>query len=123
MSHDLLVGCRHETQAAVKLNWFTTSLLLLVAFSSPGAFRLLLQEIRRRMRVRNMGLERLLKDIKIAFPSFYGVTHAETTFIMSTVATIWRNHFLDGGSNPFTETRDDLHAEGLPVAWFRRTLF
>ena len=28
---------------------------------------MLLQEIRRRMRVTNMGLERLLKDIKIAF--------------------------------------------------------
>ena len=65
-----------------------------------------------------MGLERLLKDIKTAFPSLHGSAHAETSFFMATAANIWRNHLRDGGSDPFQETRDDLQAEGLDTTWF-----
>ncbi len=87
---------------------------------SSGEFRLLMHEIRRKWRVTDMHLKRIVKEVKTAFPSFYGPAFAESVSLMSSLGRIWRNHLNEGGANPSKESRDDLLAAGLPVAWFPR---
>ena len=68
-----------------------------------------------------MHLERHLKEIKQSFPSFYGAPYAETVSIMSPVGRLWRHHWEDGGANPFSDDREDMAAEGLPMQRFQST--
>ncbi len=94
-------------------------------FGSPqqGVFKLLLSEIRRKWKTTNMGLERLLKDIKMAFPSFYGPAFAETTSLMACVAQMWRAHLDEFGKNPFASRPDDLIEKGTFVEQFPRMMW
>lgn len=78
-------------------------------------------ELRRNWKTTNMGIERLLKEIKQSFPSFTGLSEAETVQTMSTLYALWQAHTAAGGSSPFVERREDLESAGLPLARFRRT--
>ena len=89
---------------------------------TTGEFWKLLYEIRRHWKTTNMGLERLLKETKCAFPSFYGPAYAETTAIMAAVSQLWKNRdAASNGENPFTQSREEMEAAGLPVQAFTRS--
>ncbi len=83
--------------------------------------RVMFSELRRKWRTTNMGLERLLKDIKQSYPSFYGSAFAETVSLMAPLSTLWRDHLQAGGVDPFKESREMLEQAGLPVQKFRNT--
>ena len=118
---DLLISLLAEDECCLG-PWFTEWLQKLGGTYLQGPeMRLLFSELRRKLKATNMGIERLLKEIKESFPSFNsGPAFAETTSIMASLQQLWQRHVASGGNNPFMTSRADLLSEGLPVAKFRR---
>jgi len=69
-------------------------------------------EIRRRLKVTNMHLERKLKEHKQSVPRHGGQLGAETLCYASLLGQVWRQHMDFNFTNPLVQTRDSMRREG-----------
>jgi hypothetical protein len=72
----------------------------------------LLVELRRRLKLTTMHLERRLKEIKLSIPYSGGRPPAESFCYGSVLNQLWKRHLDLGGQNPLVSTRDSLQREG-----------
>ena len=87
----------------------------------PGEFRAFLHKVRRHLKSTNMGLERLLKEVKQSLSTMCGPPHAEALSLMAALQTLWYDHLESGGKHMFlNDTREDLQEQGLSVRRFKR---
>jgi hypothetical protein len=85
---------------------------------NPGV-RLLLAELRRKFKFTNMGMERLLKSIKLAIPTSTKRRGAENLVFGGLLTQIWKD-FIECHENPMVESRRTMEQAGLPVTRTRQ---
>ena len=69
-------------------------------------------ELRRKLKVTNMHLERKLKEHKLSTPRLGSQLGAETFCYASLLDQLWREHVNVNGANPLLVSRQSLQAEG-----------
>ena len=82
--------------------------------------RLLLLQLRRKLRMTNMQMERRLRQARKAVPLMQGVPMAESMAYMAHLSTLERDHTERGGANPFQDNRKTMIAAQVPVVPLRK---
>ena len=82
--------------------------------------RLLLLQLRRKLWMTNMQMERRLRQARKAVPLMNGVPMAESMAYMAHLSTMERDHTERGGANPFQDNRKTMIAAQVPVVPLRK---